>query len=193
MQTPELLVVAGPNGSGKTSLALEYARQTGLTYVSADAIAEVLSPDNPLSVRFEAGRRFLESINEHLSSSTSPVVETTLSGRSFRRIITRAKQMGFSVSIAFLFLDSAETCIARIEERVRKGGHHVPDDEVQRRFFRSAANFWTIYRGMADNWVLLYNGTGRLQDVAAGSKTEVSIRDAMLFNDFLTIAGISHD
>lgn len=107
--------------------------------------------------------------------------------------MTGAKELGFDISIAYLFLDSADACVARVTERVRKGGHEVPERDIRRRFARSMINFWTIYREMADNWVLLYNGTGQLQDVAAGSNQNVSIRDATLFSEFMTIVGTSDD
>lgn len=176
---------------GKTTLALEYSSQSGVTYIGADAIAESISPGDPVPARLEAGKRFLTAVDEHLSRHESLVVETTLSGRTFRHTIATAKQRGFTISIAYLFLESADTCIARVEERVRKGGHDVPDSDVRRRFGRSLTNFWTIYRQMADTWVLLYNGGGQLQDVAAGSHHSLSIRDTTMFNEFIRIIGTS--
>jgi len=76
---PELVVVAGPNGVGKTTLALEYASEKGIPYVGADAIAETISADDPANARIEAGRQFLQSVDDHLSQEESLVVETTLS------------------------------------------------------------------------------------------------------------------
>jgi len=192
--SPELVVVAGPNGGGKTTLALEYASEKGIPYVGADTIAATISADDPASVRIEAGRQFLLTVDDYLSQQESLVVETTLSGRTFSNTIVRSKELGYDVSIAYLFLESADTCIARVTERVRKGGHHVPDEDVRRRFTRSIVNFWTIYRRMADNWVLLYNGMGQLQDVAGGSSDDVSVRDTNLFEGFMTLVGTpSHD
>jgi predicted ABC-type ATPase len=90
-------------------------------------------------------------------------------------------------------MDSTDGCIARVAERVRKGGHDVPEADIRRRFVRSVANFWTTYREMADSWVLLYNGAGTLQDVAAGAREQASIRDATLFSDFMTLVGTPND
>ncbi len=95
--------------------------------------------------------------------------------------------------MAYVFLESADACSARVTERVRKGGHHVPNADVRRRFTRSVVNFWTIYREMADNWVLLYNGAGQLQDVAAGSNQYVTVRDTTLLKDFMTIVEMPND
>jgi predicted ABC-type ATPase len=164
-----------------------------VAYLGADAIAETLAPHDPLSVRVEGGRRFIESLNEFLSRKEPVIAETTLSGRTFRHILADATQRGFTVTIVYLFMKSADTCVARVAERVRKGGHDVPEIDVRRRFVRSLANFWTIYREMADKWVVVYNETSQLQDVAAGSRLDVIIRDPILFQDFLAIGGFSAD
>lgn len=164
-----------------------------LPYLGADAIAENLAPRDPSSVRVEGGRRFIESLNEFLTRQESVIVETTLSGRTFRHVLTDATQRGFTVTIAYLFLKSADVCVARVAERVRKGGHDVPEIDVRRRFTRSLANFWTLYREMADKWVIVYDETSQLQDVAAGSRLDVTIRDSMLFQDFLAIGGFAAD
>lgn len=192
-ESPQLLVVGGPNGAGKTTLAHEYASQKSTVYLGADEIAESIAPGNAASARIEAGREFLKAIDQHVSRRQSIVVETTLSGVTFRHAVSNAKNFGFEVSIAYLFLDTADACVARVEERVRKGGHHVPETDVRRRFVRSSVNFWEIYRKLADNWVLLYNGVGQLQDVAAGAFEDISIRDASLFSEFMTIVGGSND
>ena len=99
----ELLVCGGPNGTGKTSLAREYASAKGIVYLGADEIAEMLSPGNAAHAKIEAGRRFLAAVNDHLSAGTSMVVETTLSGLAFRKVLSTAKSNGFEITIAYLF------------------------------------------------------------------------------------------
>lgn len=174
-------------------MALEFAAQLEVTYLSADAIAETLSPADPAVARIEAGRRFLLSVDAHLSRPESLAVETTLSGRTFRHTILLARQLGFHVAIAYVFLRSPDDCIARIRERVRKGGHSVPDDDVRRRFARSVSNFWATYREMADTWMLVYNGGGRLEDVATGSTVGLVVRNLPLYRDFMRIVGECDD
>lgn len=172
-----MLVVGGPNGSGKTTLALEYAAETGFPYLGADAIAASIDPADPERAQVAAGRAFIDRANRHIANHRSFVAESTLSGLTLRNFITAARENGYLISIAFLFVDSADICVARVSERVRKGGHSVRESDVRRRFPRAVINFWTIYREMADNWVLLYNGDTAMQDVAAGSRDRLLIRD----------------
>ncbi len=145
------------------------------------------------SARVESGRRFIDALNDHVARQQSVIVETTLSGKTFRHVVANASQTGFSVTIMYLFLKSADVCVARVAERVRKGGHDVPEADVRRRFTRSLRNFWTLYRGMADKWVIVYNETSQLQCVAAGSRLNVVVRDSTLFQDYLVIGGLSYD
>jgi predicted ABC-type ATPase len=184
-----MLIVGGPNGSGKTTLALEFSQEFGLPYVGADAIAEALNPANPVAAQVAAGRQFLQTLGEYRSQKTSCVCESTLSGLTMRNFIASAQQAGYSIDIAFLFVDSADACVARVAERVRKGGHNVPESDIRRRFTRSLCNFWRIYRELADNWVLIYNGITTMQDVATGSRDQTTIRNHELYSTYLTLVG----
>jgi predicted ABC-type ATPase len=183
--SPHLLVVGGPNGSGKTTLALEYAAETGFRYIGADAIAAEIDLAHPSRARIAAARQFIHQVDDSIAARESLVVESTLSGLTMRNGITKAKSQGYVVSMAFLFVDSADVCVARVDQRVRKGGHLVPEADIRRRFLRAIVNFWTIYREMAENWVLLYNGDTAIQDVAGGSRDRMTIREPTTFATFL--------
>ena len=152
MSQPTMYVVGGPNGAGKTTLSVKYTSEFNAIYVGADKIAFEISPDDPAKANVAAGREFIKSINRHIESGDSLVVETTLSGRGYRRLINTAKKAGYLISISFVFVDHADTCVARVKQRVRKGGHHVPEQDVRRRFSRSICNFWDLYRNLADQW-----------------------------------------
>ena len=108
-----------------------------------------------------------------------------------QNFIASARDAGFSVDIAFLFVESADACVARVAERVRKGGHDVPESDVRRRFTRSLRNFWRIYRELADNWVLIYNGMTTMQDVAAGSRDQTAVRNPRLYSFYSDLVGES--
>jgi predicted ABC-type ATPase len=187
----QLTVIAGPNGSGKTTLAREYLSQHEAVYLGADAIAEELSPGTPELAQMPAGRLFLCGLEDALHHDRSLVVESTLSGRSFARVIRLAKKRGFTVTIVFLFLDSADTCVARVQQRKRQGGHGVPESDIRRRFDRSLRNFWMVYRLLADDWAIVYNAASDFQDVAFGAGGNMSVRDEAMFRQFIELAGLS--
>lgn len=185
--SPELLIVSGPNGSGKTTLALEYALDRGWKYVGADAVVAELTLSN-----IQASRVFLQRLRSALERRESLVVESTLSGRTFARTLFRGRSLGYSVSVVHLFLDSADLCVARVRERVAKGGHDVPELDVRRRFSRSALNFWNLYRLMSDSWLLMYNGGIDAEVIALGHGESYRVQDRQLFESFLS-AGMAHD
>jgi predicted ABC-type ATPase len=191
--SPRLLIVGGPNGSGKTTLAIEYSRELGHPYLGADEIAAKLNPANPVAAQTAAARQYIQTLEEYMSQKTSFVCESTLSGLTMRNFIVSARNAGYSVSIAFLLVASADVCVARVAQRVRKGGHNVPESDIRRRFTRSIRNFWRIYRELADNWVLLYNGETAIQDVAAGSRDRIAIRDPHAYSIFLELIEESND
>lgn len=141
----------------------------------------------------EAGRQFIRSVDQSISNRQSCVVESTLSGRSFRHTIFSASDRGFDIIIVFVFVDSADVCVARVAERVRKGGHDVPEHDIRRRFDRSINNFWTIYRELSDTWVVLYNGGSRIQDVSVGSRERVTVRDECLHTAFRSLIEANDD
>ncbi len=187
MPPKQLIVVAGPNGAGKSTFALKYAAVHGIAYLGADAIAYEMAPDDAASVRVAAGREFLRRVGEAIRGTESLVVESTLAGRSFVRLLKDARRLGFEISIMYLFLDSVETCLRRVDERVSKGGHDVPPDDVRRRFGRSLKNFWTLYRLLTDDWTLVYNSGDEVQDVAIGEIGQFTVRDRERFDDFLRL------
>ena len=184
MDAPELTIVGGPNGSGKSTFAIAHTDNLGIPYVGADSIAAELNPDNPFSVRIAASRLFVESITASLRRKESFVVETTLAGRSFRHHIQAARENGFQITILFVFLDSADTCVERVAQRVLLGGHDVSEADIRRRFTRSIANFWNTYREMADSWILVYNSADTPATVAIGDSDRTIIRNEKLFETF---------
>ena len=192
MAAPQAIIVAGPNGSGKTTFALEYLQQYAQPYLSADAIADEMAA--PVEeVRVEAGKRFLRGISAEIQERHSFLVESTLSGLTFKRLIRQMAQSGYEVSIVFIFLRSADACVARILERVRKGGHPVPEADARRRFSRSIRNFWRLYRPLVDHWYLYYNGGVHFHEVALGEADSVEVRDEDVFERFRKISEGHYD
>ncbi len=183
-----VIVVADPNGSGKTTFAREYLRDSEISeYISADAIAErlVSDPADLDSVKIQAGRLFIKEIRGLIEAEKDFVVEVTLAGKGFARIISQLKRSGYTVAIVFIFLKSPETCVARVRNRVSAGGHHVPTEDIVRRFYRSKHNFWYIYRDLVDEWHLFYNSVEHFQEVAIGTDNQVTVINEDYFELFM--------
>jgi predicted ABC-type ATPase len=85
--------------------------------------------------------------------------ESTLSGRTYLRVLSRWKTAGYRIEMVFLSLPSAQLALQRIAARVRQGGHNVPRADVLRRFDRSWNNFHTLYRPLAHTWAV-YDNSG---------------------------------
>lgn len=158
-----ILILAGPNGAGKTTFAREFlvGEASCPAFVNADLIAAGLSPFDPARAALRAGRLMLELIAEHVARGESFAFETTLAGRNFARAIEPWRAAGYHVSLIFLSLPSADLAIERVAERVRQGGHPVPDDVVRRRFSRGRDHFETLYKPLVDAW-MLYDNAGEV-------------------------------
>lgn len=180
-----MYIIAGPNGSGKSTFAQEFIQEKNLIFVNADIIAQELHPSH-LSPRvmFEAGKIFFQRINQLIDEKSPFVIETTLSGRYTTKIIEKLRQEGYRVKMVYIFVETHLLSIERIKIRVLNGGHHVPDDDVIRRFARSKINFWNIYRTMVDSWEIYDNSGKVFLPVCIGKGLDYIILDHEMFETF---------
>jgi len=103
-------------------------------FVNADEIAKGLSPFQPEKVSFESGRIMLNRINELLSENENFAFETTLSTKSYKHKIIKAKEKGFRVTMLFFWLQTIELAKERVKTRVSEGGHNIDPEVIERRY-----------------------------------------------------------
>lgn len=168
-------MIAGPNGAGKSTTAPFLLRE-GLAveeFVNADPIAQGLSALRPDSVAIAAGRVMLARLEDLADASRDFAFETTLASRTFGPRLRSLQSAGYRVHVCSLSLSSADLAVARVAERVRMGGHDVPEAVVRRRFAAGLTNFFTIYRDIAASWQIYDNsGTGVPRLVASRGEGE---------------------
>jgi predicted ABC-type ATPase len=140
MAKPTFYIVAGPNGSGKTTFALNDPALKSIPFINADIEAQLLSPDNPAKAALAAGRITLSNIAREISARLDFALETTLSGSSTLSAARRALAAGYAIDLSYICLRSARLNVGRVSMRVAAGGHHVPEDDVLRRYSRSLEN-----------------------------------------------------
>ncbi len=169
---PTLILIAGPNGAGKTTFAREILTTDlkGMRFLNADEIARGLSPFDPASVAFKAGRLLIREIKEMIGNQSSFALESTISGTAQAGILKQAKQAGYHIVMHFLWLSSPLESIARVRQRVKKGGHFVPAKDIRRRYPRLIHNLIHLYLPLADEWIF-WNSCGFPPVPLASSQT----------------------
>lgn len=156
---PDLYIIAGCNGAGKTTASYTILPEilNCQEFVNADNIAAGLSPFNPESVAFVAGRIMLNRIQELMEEQADFAFETTLSTLSYVSLIKAAHLKGYKVSLLYFWLSSPNVAVQRVARRVSKGGHNIPADVIERRYYRGIRNLYKLYMPVCDEWTLVNN------------------------------------
>lgn len=167
---PRCVIIAGPNGAGKTTFAREFLPVEAdiVHFVNADLIAAGLSPLKPELAALRAGRLLLSELDRLALARLDFAFETTLSGLVYAARIREWKSAGYRIEIVFLKLSSVRLAVRRIADRVRQGGHDVPESDVRRRFHRGWANFQSTYRALADAWAVYDNSAAQSSLIEEG-------------------------
>jgi predicted ABC-type ATPase len=155
----KILMIAGPNGAGKTTMTLELIRSCSMLYefINTDEIARGLAPKHPESMALTASKLMIKRVKELLNADKSFAFETTASGTNYVKHLKSAKAKGYEISMTFLWLSKPEEAIRRVAQRVKQGGHYVPEDSIVRRYYAGIKNLVLYYLPLADEVLVINN------------------------------------
>lgn len=185
-------IIAGPNGSGKTTFAKEFLPNYAKcpNFINADLIAQGLSPFSPGQVSIKSGKLVLEQIREYSENGVDFGFETTMSGVTYLNYFKMLKDKGYKINIFFLWIPSSQLAVARVKDRVSQGGHNVPVGDIKRRFGRSMNKFFKEYRLLSDKWILFNNAEIRPRIIAKKQNAHIEVVNQNLFEKILKKVGI---
>jgi predicted ABC-type ATPase len=159
---PNLFIIAGPNGAGKSTYVKRFLPEEMRCqeFVNADLIAAGLSPYAPDQVSFEAGRIMLKRLRDLFERRQDFSFETTLTGFGYTHLLSEMKAAGYRIRLDYLSIPNLDITRSRVRQRVKKGGHDIPDEVQQRRFGKGVRFLLEHYRPLVHYW-RIYDNTGQ--------------------------------
>ena len=180
----QLYIIAGCNGAGKTTASFTILPEVlnCKEFINADEIAKGLSPFQPESVAMQASRIMLARMDELLQKGETFAFETTLATKSYKQKIEWAQANGYEVTLLFFWLCNVAMAKERVAQRVAEGGHNIPDEIIERRYYNGIANLFAIYIDMVDICYIFDNSEGESVLIAEKYEGEELIFDIEIFN-----------
>lgn len=185
---PNLYIIAGCNGAGKTTASFTILPDMleCREFVNADEIARGLSPFQPETVAFQAGRLMLQRIKALLQTKADFAFETTLSTRYYANLITEAKDIGYKVTLLYFWLNNPQLAIDRVAERVKRGGHHIDSSVIVRRYSSGLKLLNSVFINLVDGWFIIDNSHSDPRLIAENvSNKPLAIFDIVIYNKII--------
>lgn len=175
MKQPFIIVIAGPNGVGKSTFAKWYLHTIPEcdAIIDPDEIARSLAVDAEQARATLAGRIALAQMHQAIRMRRSFAIETTLSGKSLAHTLRSARDDGYYIAIRLLVVASLDVPSLRVAQRVREGGHDIPEHVQRRRFSRCYGNFFSIYQELCHEWAV-YDATVQPPALLSGGSSRES-------------------
>lgn len=180
-----IYIISGCNGAGKTTASYTILPEIldSKEFVNADEIAKGISPFQPEKAAFEAGRIMINRIDDLMEGQSNFAFETTLATKSYKHKIIKAKQYGFRVVLLFFWLNSDELAKERVRTRVLDGGHNIPNNVIERRYFSGLKNLFSIYFDLVNELFIFDNSNGKQKLIAESTtKKGLKIYDTAIYN-----------
>ena len=186
MVEKNIYIIAGCNGAGKTTASFTILPEIihCNEFVNADEIAKGLSPFQPEKVAIESGRIMLNRIDELLDNDKSFAFETTLSTKSHKNKVLKAKSKGYTTTLLFFWLESVTLAKERVKIRVSEGGHNIEPNVIERRYKAGIKNLFDIYLPIVDAVLIFDNSLEKPELLATKIEDEqLKIIDELKFNE----------
>ncbi len=182
-----LFIISGCNGAGKTTASYTILPEmlNCDEFVNADEIAKGLSPFNPESAAIQSGRLMLERISNLIVRGKDFAFETTLSTKSYKNFVNKAKENGYYVSLLFFWLRSPDLAVKRVETRVKEGGHSIAEEVIRRRYENGLKNFFGIFETIVDEWMFIDNSGEPYEIIAFKNSEDISVKNSEKWNELL--------
>lgn len=186
MAVPNLYIIAGSNGAGKTTASFVVLPELlgCREFINADEIAKGISPFNPESVAITSGKIMLERIHLLLEEGVDFGFETTLSSKGVVEIIMKAKELNYRISIVFFWLNDVLLALERVAMRVKEGGHHIPEETIRRRYNRGISNFKNSYQELVNSWLLIDSSKPEFELISKFNDGQLTVFKDLLFQKF---------
>ncbi len=164
----KLYLLAGCNGAGKTTVSYTILPKIldCEEFVNADEIAKGLSPFHPELAAIQAGKLMLDKINRLISKGQNFALETTLATKSYRNVVSKAKENGYHIVLLFFWLKTPDLAVKRVATRVKEGGHNIPEEIIRRRYENGLKNFFGIFESIVDEWTFIDNSRKSYEIIA---------------------------
>lgn len=189
---PRCLTLAGPNGAGKSTHAPKIVSELyGIErFINADTIAAGIGGSARFNAGFEAGRIALQQIDRAIEERADFAFETTLSGRRWPQLLDRLDTAGYASLVSYLWLPTAELSFARVQRRVRSGGHDIPREDIFRRHAASAQSFLQFFAPRVSDWQVFNSAAdvGLVQIADGGAARTTNIIESKQWQQFLALA-----
>lgn len=179
---PTYTIFAGVNGAGKTSIykTIYYEENKSEERINTDEMVERVGSWQDNNLQIKMAREAIRLINHYLNNGISFNQETTLSGKSIIKNIKNAKLNGFYVVMNYIGVENPEIAKERVKIRVSKGGHGIPEDAIERRYYESLQNLKEVFN-ICDE-INMYDNTSRFQEIAYVSNGNVKWKSILLPN-----------
>lgn len=151
----ELNLIAGANGSGKSTFREIFLKNSNLIHIDTDAIAKKINPQNPRAVDILAGKQSIKLFNDYIKNKIDFSFETTLTGKTILEKIKFTKENNFYIKLFFILTDNINLNKYRIINRVALGGHFISETDIERRYKRSFENLSKVLKLSDESFIML--------------------------------------